>query len=138
MNDNVNISIRSEYIGQDGSPMEQTCTGRYYVRDDTHYILYEYRDDSSPHVTKSRIRICDDVVHVKRRGDTISDMTFDRGVGHISDYITGVGTMKLKVTSHTVDVDIKEDYIDIKLLYDLELNDSFISKCKMDINVTSR
>ena len=65
-------------------------------------------------------------------------MVFLKGEEHISDYITQVGTMKMRVMPHVVDIDFKEDYIGIKLEYDLELNDQFISVCKMDIDVSSR
>jgi hypothetical protein len=44
----------------------------------------------------------------------------------------------MRVMPHVVDIDFKEDYIGIKLEYDLELNDQFISVCKMDIDVSSR
>jgi hypothetical protein len=46
--------------------------------------------------------------------------------------------MRMRVMPRVVDIDFKEDYIGIKLEYDLELNDQFISVCKMDIDVSSR
>jgi uncharacterized beta-barrel protein YwiB (DUF1934 family) len=138
MKDNVNISIRSEYIGQEGSMMELSFDGRYHIKGDAHYIIYEQIDEDSNKPVKSRIKIADDAVNVVRRGQTYSNMVFLKGEEHISDYITQVGTMKMRVMPHVVDIDFKEDYIGIKLEYDLELNDQFISVCKMDIDVSSR
>ncbi len=138
MTDNVNISIRSEYIGQEGSVMELSFDGRYHIKGDAHYIIYEQVDEDSKLPVKSRIKIADDVVNVVRRGQTYSNMMFSKGVEHISDYVTSVGAMKMRVMPHIVDIDVKEDYIGIKLEYDLELNDQFISVCKMDIDINSR
>jgi uncharacterized beta-barrel protein YwiB (DUF1934 family) len=138
MKDNVNISIRSEYIGQEGSLMELSFDGRYHTKGDAHYIIYEQIDEDSNKPVKSRIKIADDAVNVVRRGQTYSNMVFLKGEEHISDYITQVGTMKMRVMPHVVDIDFREDYIGIKLEYDLELNDQFISVCKIDIDVSSR
>ncbi|MCR4717760.1 MAG: DUF1934 domain-containing protein [Lachnospiraceae bacterium] len=136
MNDNVIITIVSEYDNQPEG-IKVSFQGNYAYRNKTHYISYEQLDEDSKEIVKNTLKLRDEEIRMIKRGDASSTMRFLKGYEHSSSYQTAVGSMQMKTYTHELDLIENEDEIIANLLYDLYLNNQYISKCKIRINVVN-
>ena len=134
MDERVEIRIVSEFDEQPEG-MEVRHTGSYAFRNETHCVTYEEVDPESREIVKNILKIRDNEVRHIKRGGLNSNMRFATGYEHVADYATAVGMMPMKTHTHEVTTEVTEEAIAVKLVYDLYLNDQYISKCNLTINV---
>ena len=57
MNNNVLIKISGlQMVDDTGDNVESMSAGKYYLKNDKHYVLYEDMDDENDEITKNTIK----------------------------------------------------------------------------------
>ncbi|MBO5176569.1 MAG: DUF1934 domain-containing protein [Lachnospiraceae bacterium] len=135
MKKNVVITVRGlqRQVAED-EPVEVISAGTYLRKDDTHYLSYEEADEDGK-LTKNRIKVTPSSVEMIKQGGITTQMIFVTGQKHYACYETPFGELTLGMTTKSVDVMEEENQISVALRYDLEINDTHMSECELDIEV---
>ena len=96
-------------------PIETISTGNYFFKNGKHYLLFEEVSEGIPGVTKTQIKVIgEDSLEVLKRGVSNAHMIFD---------------------TKNIKIDEKEDNINIKVEYALDVNYEPLAECTIRINV---
>ncbi|MCI5936903.1 MAG: DUF1934 domain-containing protein [Eubacterium sp.] len=123
-----------------GTPEQDSTTisvsGHMMESGDLKTILYqEYPEEEPSRVTRNILKIREDSVEITKKGVTNSRLHFRVGKDTESVYETPFGTFHMK----TKNVDLKhrhtQEKIHVQLMYDLEMNEAYVSHCQVEIVV---
>ena len=80
MNNNVLIKISGlQMVDDTGDNVESMSAGKYYLKKDKHYVLYEDMDDENDEITKNTIKFNSETVEVTRKGLVTGKLVFKKG-----------------------------------------------------------
>lgn len=142
MTKDVLISIKGlQYeISPDGA-IEMIASGDYYFRNGKHYVLYDEvleEQDGGNGIAKSTIKISDGHMELVKKGSSDVHMVFEKEKKNLTYYNTPFGSLAIGIYTTDFFIEEKEDSIHVKLEYDLEVNNSFVSSCEITIKITSK
>lgn len=117
-------------------PIETINAGNYFFKKGKHYLLFEEVSEGIPGVTKTQIKINgEESLEVLKRGISNAHMIFDTKRKHRSYYETPYGQLNLGIFTRKIEVDEKEENINIKVEYALDVNYEPLAECTIRINV---
>lgn len=120
-------------------PIETINAGNYFFKNGKHYLLFEEVSEGIPGVTKTQIKINgEESLEVLKRGISNAHMIFDTKRKHRSYYETPYGQLNLGIFTRKIEVDEKEENINIKVEYALDVNYEPLAECTIRINVTPK
>ena len=136
MNNNVLIKISGlQMVDDTGDNVESMSAGKYYLKKDKHYVLYEDMDDENDEITKNTIKFNSETVEVTRKGLVTGKLVFKKGKNNQSLYSTPFGDLLMEVYTKDKLLEEKEDNIDLKIDYELYANNSKVSDSIININI---
>lgn len=141
MNKDVLLSIRGlHYIDsdEDSEPIEVICPAEYYYRNDKHYIIYHEPTEDNTETVKVTVKISDSFVDIKKAGAYSSDMSFERGQKKLSCYSTPFGTLMIATVTRSIDLQVEESKLSLKIDYLLEANYEPVSDCTLELQITEK
>ena len=117
-------------------PIETISTGNYFFKNGKHYLLFEEVSEGIPGVTKTQIKVIgEDSLEVLKRGVSNAHMIFDTKRKNRSYYDAPYGQLNLGIFTKNIKIDEKEDNINIKVEYALDVNYEPLAECTIRINV---
>ena len=135
----INISglqVDVNEMENNDEPIETISTGNYFFKNGKHYLLFEEVSEGVPGVTKTQIKIKgEDSLEVLKRGVSNAHMIFDKKRKNRSYYETPYGQLNLGIFTRNIKIDEKEDNINIKVEYALDVNYEPLAECTIRINV---
>ena len=135
----INISglqVDVNEMENNDEPIETISTGNYFFKNGKHYLLFEEVSEGVPGVTKTQIKIKgEDSLEVLKRGVSNAHMIFDTKRKNRSYYETPYGQLNLGIFTRNIKIDEKEDNINIKVEYALDVNYEPLAGCTIRINV---
>ena len=140
MTKEVIITIRGLQNGPetDGEPIEMIVAGEYFYKNNKHYIVYDEVTEGESEITKSRIKISNGQMELKKNGVVNVHMVFEENVKNITQYYTPYGALSMAIDGKKVEIKESEHEIDVKVEYGMEMNGEFVADCNISINVKSR
>lgn len=127
---------------QNASPddkVEVISVGQMYERDGFTCISYdevvEENENGVVQTVKNLLKIRDDQVEVVKEGASESHMVFVPERTTYSYYSTPVGELELSIFTNWIQKINTGTGFRLKMEYDLEMNQTFISKCSVDVAV---
>ena len=114
---------------------ETVAHGEYYFRNGSHYILYEETDEDSGGKVKSSLKLKGNTLELVKKGTVDSRMTFESGKSHTADYATPFGMLRMETVTSRILFSEREERFQIKAEYELWANGTFVSKCKLTIDL---
>lgn len=140
MTEEVLVSVcgvhSAEETGQD--EIEVISAGKYYFRNNKHYIMYEESVEDTSEMVQSCIKLQDGKMEVKKKGPLRSEMLFERGKKNASLYHTPFGTMTAAVDVSSFEFRESEDLIEAQVEYSLEMNFEHVADCSIRVKVMSK
>lgn len=122
-----------------GDKVEVVSVGKMYERDGFVCIAYDEvvkeEENGVVQVAKNLLKIRDDQVEVVKKGPAESHMVFVPERSTYTYYSTPLGELEIGIFTNWMEKVKLPDGFHLKLQYDLELNQTFISKCNVDIVV---
>ncbi len=115
--------------------IEVTTAGRYYLKNGKHYILYDEVGESINEVVKNTIIIGDTHVDVRKKGEIDTQMSFEEGKKLNSFYSSMFGQMELGIFTDRIELLEKEDFLELKLEYHLDINNEHVSDNQIHVVV---
>lgn len=135
----INISglqVDVNEMEREDEPIETINAGNYFFKNGKHYLLFEEVSEGIPGVTKTQIKINgSESLEVLKRGISNTHMIFDTKRKHRSYYETPYGQLNLGIFTRKIEVDEKEENINIKVEYALDVNYEPLAECTIRINV---
>lgn len=102
----------------------QEVSAEYFCRDGSHYLFYEERMEGAPRGSRTRIKLKDQVVELKRQGPMGHCMVFESGKPYRTEYATPFGLLMLDIMTKSVERFPSEGYSGgwpgVRIVYALE------------------
>lgn len=143
MEKDVLISIRGlQYLMDEESgeqePVEVMTTGLYYKKNGHHFLIYDEATEGFDMMTHNMIKFTENALEVRKRGLIDVHMIFEEDKKNISFYHTPYGIINMGVAATKVRMKETPDQILLKAEYALDINDSYVGDCVIDIEVRPR
>lgn len=141
MTQEVKLRVRGAQL-QGGGPedtVEVVSVGQMYEKDGFLCLNYEEVVDENEsgvvQVVKNLMKIRDDQVEVIKKGPTKSHMVFVPERSTYTYYSTPIGEIEVSIFTRQIQREKTTNGFHLMLQYDLEMNQTFISQCNVDIVV---
>ncbi|MCH5251517.1 MAG: DUF1934 domain-containing protein [Lachnospiraceae bacterium] len=129
--------MQGENVGND--QIQVVSVGQMYEKDNFTCVTYDEVVDEEENgvvqVVKNLIKINDEQVEVIKKGPVKSHMVFVPEQTTYTYYSTPIGELEVGVHTRSIDRSKRSNGFGLKLRYDLEMNQSFISSCSVNIAV---
>lgn len=139
MQKDVIISINGLHSAEDqDDAVEMIAPGKYYNKNGKQYIMYDEVSEDTNEINKSTIKVNDNIIEIIRNGSSNVHMVFEEGKKNMSYYNTPFGSMLIGLSANKINVNNKDDEMNITINYSLDVNYEHISDCLMTVNVKSK
>lgn len=142
MTKDVLISIKGlQFETGNDEPVEMIASGEYYFRNGKHYVLYEEisgEEEGQGEICKNTLKFSDDQVELVKKGASNVHMMFQEEEKTLTYYGTPFGQLMISIFTNKIKITHKEEAIEMKLEYDLEINQSYVSDCEITILIMSK
>lgn len=136
----VKLRIRGlQTLDAEEDSVEVVSIGQMCERDGFICITYEEviaeDENNNVQVAKNLLKIRDEQVEVIKKGTVASHMIFVPGQMTYTYYSTPMGELEVGIFTKEMICDKKEKGFRLKMRYNLEMNNTFVSQCNIDIEV---
>ena len=140
MTKEVMISIRGIQFdnGQDGEKIESIQKGEYYLKNDTHYIMFEEIIEGMDDPVKSMIKFKKGEMHLHKKGPINVIMDFLENKKTLTDYRTPFGSIVIGIEAIKVDFTEEEKRIVVDVEYAMDVNYEHLADCNIKIDIRSK
>ena len=129
----VTITYTSRMYDTD-EQINMTAKGIMGNKDGVYIAMYnEENEGMAP--TRTILKFNQDFLKVSKMGVTKTDMHYERGYTHKSRYNTFVGAYDMCIKTEEYTLEETDNGYKIETVYNLELDENFISKCKVEISI---
>lgn len=129
----------NETENYDDEPIEVINAGTYYFKDGTHYIFFEEVAEGIPGVTKTQIRLTGkELLEVRKKGVANVNMVIEKNKNNRCLYQTPFGQINLGLYATEIFVEEREDNINIRAEYRMDVDYEPLAECTIRINVKPR
>lgn len=122
----------------DGVPIETRVDGEYFYKNKKHYILYDEVIEGETQVTKNRIKIAEGQMELTKNGVVNVHMIFEENVKNLTQYHTPYGSLTMGIDGKKVEIQEKENEINVLVEYGMEMNEEFVADCRISINIREK
>lgn len=140
MNKDVLITIHSiqNIDGRDCDGPELITQGTYEYAQDGARLSYMESELTGLDGTRTDLQIKPEEIILSRRGSVNAQMIFRRGEKQKFRYQTAFGSMNLGLDTHRLESSMGEHGGDAEIEYDLNFNQSYLSRNRFIINVREK
>lgn len=139
MTNEVKLRIRGIQMQNGEDQVEVVSVGKKYERDNFVCLFYDEvvkeEENGVVQVAKNLLKIREDQVEIIKRGPAHTHMIFVPDRTTYTYYSTPVGELEIGIFTRSMEKVNMPHGFHLVLQYDLELNQTFISQCKVDIVV---
>lgn len=123
---------------QDGQrdEMKLEFDGKYFQKGSHHYVIYEEKVPDSSEMIKNRLKFADGFMKVTKKGSFSSEMYFEPGGTHQTEYCTPFGKIPLSMRTNEFYVKKEEkDGFALGVNYVMIAGHSHLVDCQMQIGI---
>ena len=136
MNNNVIVKISGlQVIEETGDSVEMLATGKHYIKNNKHYLIYDEIDNESGTTTKNTIKFTENTAEVMRKGNVNGRLFFSKGDNNQSLYSTPYGDLLVEILTKDIELRDKNDNVNLTIDYELYANNSKVSDSKIEIDI---
>ena len=135
----VKITIHGLQAQGNGEPVEVVSVGQMEIQDGFACITYDEvvseEENGLVQVVKNTLKISDGQVEVVKKGSAASHLVFIPDQTTFSYYSTPFGEIEVSIHTNQIEKIELESGFFLKMDYDLEMNQTFISNCNVQVTV---
>ncbi len=136
MNNDVLIKISGlQSLDELSDSVELMARGKYYEKNEKHYLLYDDIEEESGMKTQNTIKFTDSLVELKRNGIVNGKLVFRKGENNQSLYSTPYGDMLLEVLTKDIALKKIAEQVNLKIDYELYANNTKVSDSRIEIDI---
>lgn len=136
---NVMLKIKGKQTNIEGEEniIELITEGKLYNKNGSYYLVYDETEISGMEGSTTTLKIQGQKISMKRFGNNSSNLIFEKGQRHRTEYMTAYGDMTLEVMTDKINVNISSETGkgNIDLLYRLNLSDNMESNNHLTIDI---
>lgn len=122
----------------DGEKLEVITCGSYCEKNGRHYICYDEIQEDGEDVVRSLLKVYAGGLEVTKKGPVSVQMVFEENKKNVSCYNTPYGSLMIGIFATKVELDVKEDWLEVKVDYALDVNYEFVADCSISVTVCSK
>lgn len=130
--------IQSVEETQNPEEVEVVAKGDYYYKNGHHFIFFDEVTEGFSEPTKNSIKVSKNSVEVKKKGNTNVQMIFEENKKNLTYYATPFGNLQMGIAATKIDVQEKEESLNICIDYALEINAEHAADCQISVNVRQK
>ena len=135
----VKITIHGLQAQGNGEPVEVVSVGQMEIQDGFACITYDEvvseEENGLVQVVKNTLKISDGQVEVVKKGSAASHLVFIPDQTTFTYYSTPIGEIEVSIHTNQIEkIDLESGFF-LKMDYDLEMNQTFISNCNVQVTV---
>ena len=142
MTKDILISIKGlKFESGSDEAVEMIAPGEYFFRNGKHYVLYEEiaeSPDGDNDISKNTVKISKDQVEIMKKGGSNVHMVFQENQKNLTYYTTPFGQLMISIFTNHINIKEKDEVIEITLRYDLEINQTFVSDCEINMFIIAK
>ena len=135
----VKITIHGLQAQGNGEPVEVVSVGQMEIQDGFACITYDEvvseEENGLVQVVKNTLKISDGQVEVVKKGSAASHLVFIPDQTTFTYYSTPIGEFEVSIHTNQIEKIELESGFFLKMDYDLEMNQTFISNCNVQVTV---
>lgn len=135
MSDKAIITIKSTTSMDKNDVIEVITPGTIEQNGEIIKVQYDETKISGMEGTKTTLLINKDSFKLLREGSTETIMEFILNKSHVSLYKTPYGIIEIEITTQKLNIDIEHDYILIKVIYLMNLEDQGEIKTNLMVHI---
>lgn len=112
--------------------------GEYYMRNGVHYIMFEETEAGFTQSTRSMLKVRGKQVELIKKGLVQSNMVFEEGRLHNTEYRTPFGMVPMGVQTEHIRILEEKNALMVQIDYELHANESLMADCDIRIQVKSK
>jgi uncharacterized beta-barrel protein YwiB (DUF1934 family) len=135
---NVILKIKGIQMpgGKDEDVIELITEGKFYDKDNAKYLVYEESQLSGMEGCTTTLKITHDKIEMKRFGKATSQLVFQKGKRHVTNYSTVYGNFRMEILTKKLDMEIDENFKgNISLEYQMSLQGLSEGTNRLDIEI---
>lgn len=130
----VTITYTSHMYDTD-EHINMTAQGILGKKNGVNIVMYNQENEGMA-PTRTILKFNEDFLNVTKMGVTKTEMRYERGYTHKTVYHTFVGECDMCIKTDEYDLKETDKGYKITTVYNLELDGNFISKCKVEIEIS--
>ena len=140
MTKEVSVKIKGKQSYPEGETLETVteAAGEYYLRNGAHYIMFEETEAGFTRSTRSMLKVRGGHVELTKKGLVQSNMVFEKGMLHTSEYRTPFGVVPMGVKTKQVFVLEEESTLTVQIAYELQTDGELMADCNIHIQINSK
>ncbi|WP_432406870.1 DUF1934 domain-containing protein [Wukongibacter sp. M2B1] len=109
---NVILKITGSQMpaGEEEDLIELMTEGKVYEKENATYLVYEESELSGMEGCTTTLKLIEDKIIMKRFGNATSQLIFEKGKRHVSNYNTPYGNFRMEILTKEVEYSIDENY----------------------------
>lgn len=129
--------LQMEYA-EDADAIETITPASYYEKNGSHYIVYDEISEGFTDSTRNVIKFQDSYLEVFKRGPINVRMVFEENKKNITSYHTPFGNILIGVDTGSIQINEKENQINVLVDYTLEANYQYLADCRIEMELRPR
>lgn len=130
--------LQLEAMEEETVNMETILPAEYYNRNGRHFIVYDELSEGSSIITKNVLKFKENELDVIKRGEVNVHMMFEENKKSLSNYMTPFGGITVGINTRQIQMDEKEEQINLNVCYALEVNYQHVADCNITVNIQPR
>ncbi len=123
-------------VGEEEDTIELMTEGKFYERNNAKYIVYEESELSGMDGCTTTLKILEDKIEMRRFGNATSQLVFEKGKRHVTNYSTPYGNFRMEILTKKLEYELtQEDKGTISIEYRISLQGLSEGTNKLDIEV---
>jgi uncharacterized beta-barrel protein YwiB (DUF1934 family) len=123
---------------EEAEPIEVISRGTYAKKNGKHYIVYEEAQGDMQQMIKNTVKIQENCYEIIKGGPVRTHLRFEVGKPCSSFYETPYGNLVVQVSARDVFLEEKEEELNVRVNYELEVNYEKLADCRIEMCVQSK
>lgn len=125
-------------VDEEEDAVEMVHIGEYYLRNGTHYILYDELLEGITVPVKNVIKIKENCLEVQKKGPVTAKLVFEVGKGQSCTYAIPYGSFLLETYTTSVQIQDEEEKLEARAVYELSINGIHCADSDIRVTVQSK
>ena len=140
MTKDIFLSLKGLQIenSEQAQELETITPADYYLRNGSHYVIYDEVTEGSEENTRNMIKFNDSCVEVSKKGLVNVHMVFEENKKNMTSYMTPYGNILIGIDTGSIFVEEEEKRIHVEVAYTLEANYQYLADCRIEMNIKPR
>lgn len=122
-------------VSENDEPIEIVTNGSYYKKNKKHYVIYDEIIDGINGTTKNTLKFDDTIFNLTRSGAINTSMIFEENKRNMTNYNTPFGTLTVGIDASSIEIDEKEEEINVNVDYAIDINYEYLADCKIALKI---